>query len=328
MILSYFSKTFDEHITDVDRVLKRLIERGLSCKAEKCEMFRSEVIYLGHKITKDGIQADPAKIKAITAMPKPTNITQLCAFVGCCSYYRRLIKMFAKIAAPLTELREILASDVIVKHPDWTLPFIIQTDACNNGLSAVLSQRDKNGVEHIVCCASRTLNSDEKKWSIPHLEALAIIWGCETYRSYVIGQKFTVETDHGSLRWLLETTQPGRLSRWALRLQEFDFEIKHRAGLANGNADGFSRLPIPLDTEEESPLLENFDKLYSKEDDFQEPDIPLFAITRTQALYKPDINHVFEGKRDLITAQRDDDDELNHYIRYLLIILQMSQSTL
>ena len=331
-----FSKTFEDHLSDVDRVLKRLIDRGLSCKAKKCELFRSEVIYLGHKITKHGVSADPAKIKAITEMPEPENLTQLRSFVGCCSYYRRLIKKFAKIAAPLTtlmkkdvlfnwgedcqksfdQLRKILSEDIVMQHPDFSQPFIIQTDASGDGISAVLSQRDEKGVERIVCCASRTLNNDEKKWSIPHLEALAIIWGCETYRPYVIGQKFTVETDHGSLRWLLETTQPGRLSRWALRLQEFDFEIKHRPGKSNGNADGFSRLPVPLDSEDqESPLLENFDKLYDATDDYEKADIPLFAITRSKSLQSPVFEHIFQGKKDLMTAQREDEN-ISQYIRY------------
>ena len=330
-----FSKSFDEHMTHIEEVLQRLIKAGLTCKAKKCELFRDQVVYLGHTVGSKGVSADPAKIKAITQMPAPVNLSQLRSFYGCASYYRKLIKNFARIAHNLTQLlkkenefswtpdaqlafdkiREILASDVVLAHPDFDLPFIIQTDASKEGIGAVLTQRDKNGRERIICCASRTLSRDESKWSIPHIEALGIIWGCETFRPYVIGQHFTVETDHGSLRWLMENTQPGRLSRWALRLQEFDFEIKHRAGTSNGNADGFSRLPIPMDSHIESPSLENFDKLYSHNSD--QPDVPLFVATRSRsALEAPEFGYAYHGRKDLIKAQRED-NKLQEYIEFI-----------
>ena len=99
--------------------------------------------------------------------------------------------------------------------------------------------------ERVILYISRTLQENERKWTVREKEALGIIWACEQFRPYIIGSKFTVETDHESLKWLLESKSPARLVRWALRLSEFNFDIKHRKGTNNSNADGLSRLPQP-----------------------------------------------------------------------------------
>jgi hypothetical protein len=114
-------------------------------------------------------------------------------------------------------------------HPNYDCPFIIQTDASGIGLGAVLSQvidEEERVIEYI----SRKLQSKEEEWCIGELEALAIVFACESFRPYEYGTRFIVETDHRSLQWLMKATTPARLLRWALRLSEYDFEIRYRRG--------------------------------------------------------------------------------------------------
>ena len=133
----------------------------------------------------------------------------------------------------------------VLRFPNHDLPFKIQTDACEIGLGAVLCQEYDDG-EHPVLYISRLLSEAERKWDTREKEALGVLWACEEFRPYIGGRNFTVETDHESLRWLLETRTAGRLARWALRLQEFlpQMKIVHRAGSKNGNADSLSRNPV------------------------------------------------------------------------------------
>jgi hypothetical protein len=135
-----------------------------------------------------------------------------------------------------------LCSQPLLKHPNFDYPFIVQTDACDYGLGAVLCQRIDND-EFVIQYASRTLQAAERKWSTREKEALAIVWACHIFRPYLIGYQFLVETDHQSLKWLMEAKNPSRLVRWALQLSEFDFVIRHRKGSVNSNADALSRLP-------------------------------------------------------------------------------------
>ncbi len=150
------------------------------------------------------------------------------------SYYRRFVKNYAAIAHPLTQrlkknvafrwddecevafekLKKKLTTSPILRSPDFSKTFILQTDASDEGLGVVLSQ-EQNGQECAIAYASRTLTPAELKWDTREKEALAIVWGCEHFRPYLIGRPFIVETDHGSLRWLMNVPK-GRLSRWAL----------------------------------------------------------------------------------------------------------------
>lgn len=129
----------------------------------------------------------------------------------------------------------------MLSHPYFDYPFVLQTDASDIGLGAVLSQTI-DGQERVISYASYRLKPAEKKWCVREKEAHAIIWACEKFRPYLIGKRFVVETDHQSLKWLLEAKSPTRLVRWALRLAEYDFEVKYRKGSQNSNADGLSRL--------------------------------------------------------------------------------------
>ena len=258
-----FSKTFEEHIAELEELFTRLNKFNLKLKASKCFFCKKSVEYLGHVVSKHGIQVDQKKVRAAQDLKPPQNVTEVKSFLGLTGYYRRFIRNYAKIAEPLTSLTRTTKSEFdwnekcdeafenlkaklieapILRYPDFNRVFKIQTDASDAGLGAVLSQEFDDG-EAAIVFASRTLHEGERKWSTREKEALAVIWACELFRPYIIGQKFIVETDHESLKWLLNSSNGGRIARWNIRLQEFDMEIRHRKGKQNANADAFSRNP-------------------------------------------------------------------------------------
>lgn len=257
------TKTFEEHLASLKKLFDRLRQYNLAVKLSKCEFFRNRLIYLGHEIAAQGVSPDKRKIEVIRRMSPPTDISGLRRFLGMTSYYRRFIEGYARKAEPLTRLlrksclykwnddcqkafetlKRSLTEAPILRYPDFTKPFRLYTDASTKGLGAILAQEDDEHQEYVVAYASRTLNSQERKYSITELECLAIVWSVNYYRPYLYGRKFEVITDHSALRWLMELKSPsGRLARWSLKLQEYDMEIKHRPGRKHSNVDPLSRL--------------------------------------------------------------------------------------
>jgi len=191
-----FGKTFDEHQERLRIVLNRLCEAGLTLKPAKCQWARTEVKYLGHLISGEGIKPDPGKISAVKNFPIPTNRTEVRAFLGLASYYRRFIRDFATIAKPLTELtktkgnlhfswtqeadiafdklKNLLIQAPILGCPDYKSPFIVQTDASNHGIGVVLAQNQKEK-EVVVAYASRQLKPSGMKYAAIEKECLAIV---------------------------------------------------------------------------------------------------------------------------------------------------------
>ena len=239
-----------------------MIEAGILLKPSKCQFAVQQVEYLGHIVSSQGLSPDPRKIEKLKTFPAPTNLTELRSFLGFASYYRRFIKNFALIAAPLFKLlkddqpyvwevdqdeafKKIISSieaDAVLSHPRFDHPFIIDADASGTGLGGVLSQVIE-GKERPIAFISRHLSTAEEKWHIRDKEALGIIWALESFRHFLLGSDFIVRTDHSSLKWLLEA-KTGRHARWALRLMEFGpFQILHRAGKTHTNVDALSRIP-------------------------------------------------------------------------------------
>ena len=135
-------------------------------------------------------------------------------------------------------------STSILAFPDYTKPFILDTDACDTGLGAALSQVDDDCAERVVAYASSTLSRAERRYCVTRKELLGVTTFIKHFRPYLLGRRFTLQTDHGSLTWLSRFKEPeGQLARWLEKLQEYDFEILHRAGKRHQNADALSRLP-------------------------------------------------------------------------------------
>ena len=255
-----FGSTFEEHFQNLKEVLQRMQAAGLLLKKKKCFFGLSSLVFLGFIVSKDGISSDPEKVRKLKDFPEPRNTTELKAFLGLGSYYRRFIKNFAILASPLHELsaaegwewktqhdeaflkiKTALLENVVLAHPDFSKPFILDTDASDMGMAAIVSQIDDQKRERIVIMDSRKFSPAERKWHIREKEALGIIWGLERFKSILQGSEFVIRTDHSSLKWLQEA-KTGRLQRWAIRLAEFGaLNIQHRAGTGHGNVDAFTR---------------------------------------------------------------------------------------
>ncbi|GFY08849.1 retrovirus-related Pol polyprotein from transposon 17.6 [Trichonephila clavipes] len=246
-----------------------VLEAGLKLNSKKCLFATQEVKILGHLVSSNGVRPDPDKIKAVRNFPTPKNIHDIRSFLGLCSYFRRFIKGFCYLAEPLqsllksgvefhwgpeeveafNSLKKALTSDPVLGMYDERASTEIHTDASGYGIGAVLVQI-QNNVEKVIAYASRTLTKAEKNYSTTERECLAIVWATNKFRPYIFGKHFTVVTDHHSLCWLMNLKDPsGRLARWALRLQEHDFDVKYKTGKKHSDADALSRNPVEEETE-------------------------------------------------------------------------------
>ena len=255
-----FSENFEEHVKDLDEVLTRLGNANITLNINKCEFFKEKIHYLGHVVSAAGVEPSQEKVRALIKKKSPTNVKELLNWLGICSFYRSFIPNFARLCAPLyalthekvkfnwtekeekiiDELKQYLATEPILSHPNFDYPFILRTDASIDGLGGTLSQI-VNSEEKVIQYISRSLQPNEKNWNIQQLEALAKIWACENVRPYIIGSKVLIKTDHKSLEWLKQSKIP-RLVRWACRLEEFHYEIEYQPGKYNKCADALSRL--------------------------------------------------------------------------------------
>ncbi|XP_075770608.1 uncharacterized protein LOC142823438 [Pelodiscus sinensis] len=260
-----FSRSWEQHLEHIAAVLETLRRANLTANPKKCHFGEREVSYLGYTVGRGRLKPLLSKIQAVRDYPAPTTKKQVRQFLGLAGYYRRFVDNFATVAAPLTDLTrkeqpqnvkwteqcnnaferlkyELTHAPVLIQ-PDFNKPFILQTDASDLGLGAVLAQEEE-GAEHPVLYLSRKLFPREKAYATIEKEALALKWAVDSLRYFLLGSEFTLVTDHAPLRWIqgMKDTNP-RIMRWYLSLQPYKFEVKHRSGIANGNADCLSRVP-------------------------------------------------------------------------------------
>ena len=257
-----FSKSANDHLKHIEEVFSRLRDANLKLNPKKCEFAKQELEYLGHLVTPSGIKPCLSKIKAVQEFPVPKNFKELKSFLGLANYYRRFIKNFAQIAHPLNHLtkksvkfewspecqeafhtlKSALTTAPILVYPDFTREFHLFVDASSTGIGMALAQITDDGLERAIAYNGRNFTQAEQNYSTTERECLALIEGIRKFQPYLHGRKFTVHTDHNALQWLMNITSPvGRLARWALLLQQYNFDVVYRPGKTHGNADGLSR---------------------------------------------------------------------------------------
>ena len=273
-----FSKTFDQHLVRLESVFLRLWQHGLKLKPSKCEFFKSEIKYLGHIVSENGIATDPEKISALKQWPRPRNIKDLRKFLGFAGYYRRYIRDYAKIVKCLNDLLvgqpktghktksrnkfapkwqwneehqtafettiEKLTTPPILAYADYSLPFLLHVDASAEGLGAALYQ-NQDGVDRAIAYGSRGLKKTEKNYPAHKREFLALKWSvCDKFKDYLYGHQFTVKTDNNPLTYVLSTAKLDATGhRWLAELSTYSFNISYKSGLNHLDADGLSRHP-------------------------------------------------------------------------------------
>ncbi len=257
-----FSKTLEEHERHVAEVLAILRREKLYAKESKCELFKTDVEFLGHRVGRDGVSMMADKVAAVSEWPTPTKVFDVRAFLGTAGYYRKFIRNFSALAAPLTQLTKddvawswgaaqqaafdalklAIRSGPVLALPDPSLPFVVHTDASGFAIGAVLQQKQADGTLRPLAFLSKKMLDAETRYPTHEQELLAIISALKTWRHYLDGRKFTVCTDHASLQHF--KTQPmlsGRQTRWKDVIAQFDFDIEYVRGESNVVADALSR---------------------------------------------------------------------------------------
>ena len=216
-----------DHLRNLQTVLQKLQEAGLTLKKSKCKFAVSSVEYLGHVIDSEGLHPAESKVRAIRDAPTPTNVTELKSFLGLLNYYHKFLPDLATQLAPLhnllcqnakwswtcihdeafTQAKSLLHSSSLLVHYDENKPLIIACGASPYGVGAVLSHRMADGSELPVAYASRSLSPAEKKYSQLEKEALAVIFSVRKFHDYVYGRKFILYSDHKPLQYLLSESK-------------------------------------------------------------------------------------------------------------------------
>ncbi|KAL0204491.1 hypothetical protein M9458_002509, partial [Cirrhinus mrigala] len=265
-----YSDSYSEHVQHVRAVLQRLMEHQLYAKEEKCEFHQERITFLGYVISPEGVAMDESKVNAVRNWPRPKTLKELQRFLGFSNFYRRFIRNFSTVAAPLSsmikqgntrltwtpsaaqaydELRLRFTTAPILHHPDPNLPFLVEVDASSTGVGAVLSQRQGQPPKTFPCAYfSHKLSPAERNYDVGNRELLAIKLALGEWRHWLEGAKhpFIILTDHRNLEYIRSARVLNhRQARWSLFFTRFHFEITYRPGSQNTKADALSRIHEP-----------------------------------------------------------------------------------
>ena len=260
------------------------MEHGLKLKPSKCNFFRTEISYLGHKVSAAGMEPGTDALKGIAEIVPPATYTQVRKFLGMMGYFRRFIKGYARITRPLNdllqgeksklkshpvglppdalaafqELKMKCLTEPVLAFADFKKPFLLETDASIEGLGAVLSQKQDDGRYHPVAYASRSLKGGELKYHSSKLEFLALKWAVtEQFREYLQYQPFLVRTDNNPLTYVMTMPNLDAVGhRWVAAMAGYNFKIEYIRGMDNKVADALSSVGERLDEEAVKELLD------------------------------------------------------------------------
>ena len=277
-----FANSADQMLDRIELVFSRLKQYQLKIKPKKSFFFQMEVSFLGHVLSAKGISPNPEKVDKVRDWPVPKTSKEVHS-IGLASYYCRFIPNFTKWSKPLNALivppahqakvrrgemkkseltefvwskecqegfdalKHALTTALVLAYPDYTQPFILETDASLKGLGAVLSQKGKDGEVRVIAYASRSLRPSERSmhdYSSAKIKLIALKWSvCEQFKDYLLGSKFTVFTDNNPLVYVKTSKLGAAQIRWLSELALYDFDIVYRTGRSNLFADALSRRP-------------------------------------------------------------------------------------
>ena len=263
-----YSPTPEAHAEHLEKVFSMLQRITLRVHPDKTIVAADVVEFLGHMVSAHGMTPTEARVASMQALQPPRSATECRSLYGLFNFYRCYVEGFAAVSKPISDL---LRKDVVWNASTWRpecevalqaikdalatpgrglrrldtiKPILLYTDWSNHGIGAVLGQAEEDGTESLCACVSRSLNVHEANYTSYKGEMLAVVWACKVLRPYLHGRKFHLITDHQPLKWLMTNKNvTGQYARWCMILQEFDFEVHHRAGEAHQNADALSRLP-------------------------------------------------------------------------------------
>ncbi|KAJ0522028.1 putative nucleotidyltransferase, Ribonuclease H [Helianthus annuus] len=282
-----FSKTLEAHLQHLRAVFTILREQRLFANGKKCHFLTREVVFLGHLVSGAGIRMDETKVSAITSWPTPKTLHDVRSFHGLASFYRRFIRNFSTIVAPMTELLKSskfvwtpgaqksfdVLKDLVTKAPILALPnfddvFQVECDASGVGIGGVLSQSGRP-----VAFFIEKLNDVRRRYSTYDKEFYAIIRSLDYWRHYLLPNDFILFSDHQALKYIQGQVKLNpRHAKWVENLQEYSFTIRHKAGSSNTVADALSRRPSLLTTFALSvPGFITWQRFYEEDPDFGEP---------------------------------------------------------
>lgn len=252
-----YSRSLEDHLQHLRIVFAVLKANSLFVKESKCSFAQSSVSYLGHIVSANGVEVDTDKINSVVHWPCPSSLKGLRGFLGLAGYYRKFVKDYGTISAPLTQLlkkdsfhwtdeatmafsrlKSALTSTPVLALPDFTSTFCIESDASGLGIGVVLMQAGRP-----IAYFSKALSGKNLSLCIHDKEMLAIVSAVQKWRHYLLGRHFKIYTDHRSLKYFLEQ----RLSsfdqqKWLSKLLGYDYEIIYRSGSSNRAADALSRV--------------------------------------------------------------------------------------
>lgn len=287
-----FSTSFQEHLQRLEATFTRLEKTGLKLKLAKCHFAKAEVRYLGHIVSKEGVKPDRSKIQVVEDYPVPQSTRQLRQFLGLANYYRRFVWHYSDMAEPLHKLtrksakfvwsadcqkafealKRALTTAPVLAFPKFDRPFALHTDASGGAVGAVLSQEDK-GQEHVVAYFSRQLSKAERNYATIEREALAVVTAVKEFYPYLYGHTFRLITDHNPLTTLTKLKDVGgRLARWIMYLQQFNYQFEYKPGSSHTNADALSRIPGG-DTAQVNGILEELSAVDIRAKQQEDPEL-------------------------------------------------------